>query len=146
MRSTCLCAVVALTMLAGCRDGPTELAVADDTAASLEQQALASRAALLAVQDLFDDPFVRELADDLGAEGEVFHQATRDMTASFVRKDLRDLSERFHVAALRSSERDAEDGDEVLRAALDLIIADAASVAESHFEDDSSPTGPVGRR
>ena len=144
MRRTCFCAFVALTMSAGCRDGPTGVAPPEDTAASLEQQALVSTAALLAVQEIFDDPFVRELADDLGADGEVFHQATRDMTAPFVREDLRDLSFKFRFAAPWSMERDAE--DEVLRAALDLIIDDAARVAESHFEGEDSPAGPVGRR
>jgi hypothetical protein len=144
MRRTCLCAAVALTMLAGCRDGPTGVIAPEDTAASLERQELASRAAFLAVHEIFDDPFVHELVDDLGVDGRVFHQATRDMTASFVREDLRELSERFHFAAPRSMERDAD--DEVLRAVLGLIIDDAASVAESHFEDVDSPTGPVGRR
>ena len=143
MRRTCLCAAVVLTMLAGCRDGPTGIVAPEDTAASLVQQDLASRAALLAVQELFDDPFVRDLVEDLGVDGRVFHQATTDMTASLVREDLRELSEKFHIAAPGSMERDAD--DEVLRAALALIIDEAASVAESHFEGENSPAGPVGR-
>lgn len=138
MRRTCLCAVVALTMVAGCRDGPDGMLVPEDTAASLEQQSLASTAALLAVQEILDDPFVLELAGDLGDEGWVFHQARRDMTALHVREDLRALSARLRSASPRDGKRDAD--DEVLRAALDLIIEDAASVAESHFADQSGPT------
>ena len=137
MRSTPTQAVLVLMLLAGCRDGPT---APDEAAAILGRHAVASRAALLAVRDILDDPFVRELVEGSSLDKMAFQQMVRDMTAVYVREDLRKLQ----LTASRSPDRDAE--DEVLRVALGLILDDAASVAASHFEDEASPADPVGRR
>jgi hypothetical protein len=67
-----------------------------------------------------------------------------DMTASYVREDLRALSEVIQFAG--SSSPGGNAGDEVLKAALELILDDAAGAAESHFENELSPADHVGRR
>ena len=137
MRSTPTQAVLVLMLLAGCRDGPT---APDEAAAILGRHSVASGAALIAVRDILDDPLVRELVEGSGLDKRAFQQMARDMTAVYVREDLRKLQ----LTASRSPERDAE--DEILKAALGLILDDAANVAASHFEDETSPAGPVGRR
>ena len=130
-----------LPLLAGCRDGPHAITAPDEAAAILEHQE--AEAALFAVWDILDDPFVRELVEVLGVDERAFQKTARDMTAVHVLEDLRELSETLQLTAPRSPEREA--GDEVLKAALDLILDDAARVAASHFEDETSPAGPVGR-
>ncbi|HIF07515.1 MAG TPA: hypothetical protein EYQ64_11365 [Gemmatimonadetes bacterium] len=76
MRRTPSAAALALVLLAGCRDGPQAITAPVDPTGISGQREVASKAALFAVWDILDDPFVRDLVEGLGADRDAYQQTT----------------------------------------------------------------------
>ncbi len=130
-----------LVVLVACRDGPTELAapvearMALQTDVTVSGDAVGTAVDVLAVRtvvDVLDDPFVRELMDGVGAHTESLHRAVRD--ASIYETEAYVLTLSRVLTATRSrllaSAEDEGADEEILRAALVLVLDDAASLLE----------------
>ncbi len=87
--------------------------------------------AVRTVVDVLDDPFVRELMDGVGAHTESLHRAVRDASIYETEDQVLTLSRVLTAtrSGLRASAED-EGADEILRAALALVLDDAATLLE----------------
>ncbi len=120
-----------LAAFVACRDGPAQLAAPVE---ALQTDVRVSVDAVGTVVNLLNDPFVRELMDGVGAYTESLHRAVRD--ASIYKTEDQVLTLSRVLTATRSglfaSAEDAEEDadEEILRAALALVLDDAATLLE----------------
>ncbi len=123
-----------LAVFVACRDGPAELAAPVEARMAPQTDVTVSVDAVRTVVDVLDDPFVRELMDGVGAHTESLHRAVRD--ASIYKTEDQVLTLSRVLTATRSglfaSAEDAEEDadEEILRAALELVLDDAATLLE----------------
>ncbi len=101
---------------------------------AVQPEVTVSQDPVTTVVQLLDDPFVRELMDGVGADAASLHDAARDASISRTAAHVLTLS---RVLALTRSglsvspdDREENPGDEVFRAALKLVLDDAAALLE----------------
>ncbi len=90
--------------------------------------------AVRAAVNLLDDPFVRELMGGVGVHTESLHRAMRDASVHATEGHVLTLSRVLTAtkSGLFASAKDAEEDadEEILRAALELVLDDAATLLE----------------
>ncbi len=134
MRRRILAVSALLVVLVACRDGPAELIAPVEGLTAVQPEVTVSADAVTTVVQLLDDPFVREMMDGVGAHAASLHRAVRD--ASIYGTEDRMLTLSRVLTATRSglfaSADDAEEDadEEILRAALALVLDDAATLLE----------------
>lgn len=123
-----------LAVFVACRDGPTELAAPVEARMAPQPDVTVSVDAVRTVVNLLDDPFVRELMDGVGAHTESLHRAVRDASVYGTEDHVLTLSRVLTAtrSGLLASAKDAEEepDEEILRAALALVLDDAAALLE----------------
>ena len=134
MRRRILAVSALLVVLVACRDGPAELIAPVEARMAPQPDVTVSADAVRTVMDLLDDPFVRELMDGVGAHAASLHDAARDASISRTTAHVLTLS---RVLALtrnglfaRADDGEEDPDDEILRAALELVLDDAAALLE----------------
>ena len=129
-----LAVTAVLAMFVACRDGPAELTAPVEARMAPQPDVTVSADAVRTVVDLLDDPFVRELMDGVGAHTESLYRAVRDASIYKTEDQVLTLSRVLTAtkSGLFASAEDAEAGpdEEVLRAALALVLDDAATLLE----------------
>jgi len=124
---------VLIAMLAGgCRDGPELIAPME--VGTPQPIVTTSVDAVQMVIDVLTDPFVNELLDATGTHTEPVYTAARNASISETEEHLRKLSRILTATAgdLLSIESDVEEnpGEVILRAALALVLDDAATLLQ----------------
>ena len=124
-----------LALLVACGDGPPQLTAPVEGRTTVQPDVTVSQDAVTTVVQLLDDPFVRELMDGVGADAESLHGAARDASISRTTAHVLTLSRVLALTRSGLSVR-ADDGgedpdDEILRAALELVLDDAMSLLAS---------------
>ncbi len=129
-----LAVTVLLAVFLACRDGPAELTAPVEARVAPQTDVTVSVDAVRTVVDVLDDPFVRELMDGVGAQTELLHRAVRDASINGTEDQVLTLSRVLTVTRSRliASANDAEKNpdEEILRAALALVLDDAATLLE----------------
>ncbi len=99
---------------------------------ALQTDVTVSVAAVRTVVNLLDDPFVRELMDGVGAQTEWLHRAVRDASIYETEDHLLTLSRVLTATRSGLLARVEDEGadEEILRAALALVLDDAATLLE----------------
>ena len=123
-----------LVVLVACRDGPTEIAAPVEAGMAPQTDVTVSVDAVRAAVNLLEDPFVRELMGAVGAHTESLHWAMRDASIHVTKDHVLTLSRVLAAtkSGLFASAKDAEDDadEEILRAVLELMLDDAATLLE----------------
>ena len=133
MRRRILAVSALLVVLVACRDGPAELVAPVEAPTAPQLDVTVSADAVRTVMDLLDDPFVRELMDGVGADAASLHGAARDASISRTTAHVLTLSRVLALTRSGLSVRahdGEEDLDDILRAALELVLEDAAALLE----------------
>ncbi len=129
-----LAVTAVLAMFVACRDGPAELTAPVEARMAPQPDVTVSVDAVETVVNLLDDPFVRELMDGVGAYTESLHRAVRDASIYKTEDQVMTLSRVLTAtrSGLFASAEDAEEDadDEIVRAALALVLDDAAALLE----------------
>ena len=134
MRRRILAVTALLVVLVACRDGPAELVAPVEAGMAPQIDVTVSVDVVRAAVNLLNDPFVRELMDGVGAYTESLHRAVRDASIYGTQDQVLTLSR--VLTATKSGlfaigDNAEEDPDEeVLRAALALVLDDAATLLE----------------
>ena len=130
MRRHILAATTVLAVFA-CRDelvGPVE----DRTI--VQPEVTVSADAVTTVVQLLDDPLVRELMDGVGADAASLHGAARDASISRTTAHVLTLSRVLALTRsglfVRADDGGEDPDDEILRAALKLVLDDVAALLE----------------
>ena len=123
-----------LVVLVACRDGPTQVAAPVQALTAPQPDVTVSVDALRTVTERLNDPFVRELMDGVGAYTESLHRAVRDASIYRTQDQVLTLSRvltatKSELFAIRDNAEEDPD-EEVLRAALVLVLDDAATLLE----------------
>ncbi len=123
-----------LAVFVACRDGPAKLAAPVEARMAPQPDVTVSVDAVRRLVDVLDDPFVRELMDGVGAHTESLHRAVRDASIYGTQDQVLTLSRVLTATKsglFASGDNAEEDPDEeVLRAALALVLDDAATLLE----------------
>ena len=121
-----------LAVFVACRDGPAELAAPVEARMAPHPDVTVSVDAVRTVANLLDDPFVRELMDGVGAQTESLHRAVRDASVYGTEDHVLTLSRVLTAtrSGLFASAEDEGADEEILRAALALVLDDAAALLE----------------
>ena len=121
-----------LAVFVACRDGPADLAGPVEARMAPQPDVTVSVDAVGTVMNLLDDPFVRELMDGVGAQTEWLHRAVRDASIYETEDHVLTLSRVLTAtrSGLLASAEDEGADEEILRAALALVLDDAAALLE----------------
>ena len=134
MRRRILAVSALLVVLVACRDGPAELVAPVEAPTAPQLDVTVSADAVRTVMDLLDDPFVRELMDGVGADAASLHGAARDASISRTTAHVLTLSRVLALTrgglSVRPDDGEEDPDDEILRAALELVLDDAAALLE----------------
>ena len=121
-------------MLVACRDGPAELTAPVEGRTTVQPEVTVPQDAVTTVMQLLDDPFVRELMDGVGAHAASLHDAARDASISRTTAHVLTLSRVLALTRsglfVRADDGEEDPDEEVLRAALALVLDDAATLLE----------------
>ncbi len=138
MRQRILAVSALLVVLVACRDGPAELTAPVEGRTPVQLDVTVSQDAVMTVVQLLDDPFVRELMDGVGADATSLHDAARDASVSRTTAHVLTLSRVLALTrsglSVRLDDGEEDPDDEILRAALKLVLDDAAALLEPRPE------------
>jgi len=129
-----------LAGLVACRDGPEEVVAPTEIRMGQGTNVTISVDVTRITMDAFDDLFVRELMHGLGIDMEALDRALRDLSTYRTEDQVIALSRILSTTrnGLPSTPEEAgKDGDqEILWAALDLVLDDAARSLEGSLAGD----------
>ncbi len=132
-----------------CGDGPTDLAAPVEGRTAVQPEATVSADAVTTLVQLFDDPFVRELMNGIGADATALRSAARDASTSRTTAHVLTLSSVLMQTRsglfVRADDSGEDADDEILGAALELILDYAVALLgqppPSAEEDRGGETG-----
>ncbi len=134
MRRRMLAVSALLVVFVACRDGPAELVAPVESRTAVQPEVTVSQDAVTTVVQLLDDPFVRELMVGVGADAASLHGAARDASISRTTAHVLTLSRVLALTRgelfVRADDGEEDPDDEILRAALELVLDDAAALLE----------------